>query len=108
MEFANGGSFGHPHGGSWSKLAPFVILGPVPLLAKRSPAPSIQRNLRRHPRMGEACSFAAVGDEPSRLLVVGDSVFCLTLGLWFECSNAQMRPANSNERKKGIDLRQRL
>ena len=53
MEFANGGSFDHLDVGEWSKLAPFVILGPVPLLAKRSPAPSIQRNLRLHPRTGE-------------------------------------------------------
>lgn len=52
------------------------------------------------PSHGEACSFAAVSDEPSRLPVVGDSVFCLPLGLWLECSNAQMGPTNSSERKK--------
>ena len=100
MEFANGVSFDHPHGGSWSKLAPFVILGPVPLLAKRSSRLQ-SSGLASAPSHGEACSFAAVSDEPSRLPVVGDSVFCLPLGLWLECSNAQMGLANSNERKKG-------
>ena len=53
MEFANGGSFDHLDVGEWSKLAPFVILGPVPMLAKRSPAPSIRGNLRLRARTGK-------------------------------------------------------
>lgn len=99
MEFANGGSFDHPHGGLWSKLAPFVILGPVPLLAKRSPAPSIERNLRRRPRTGKPAPSLRLAMNLRACRWWG-SVFCLPLGLWLECLNAQMGPTNSNERKK--------
>lgn len=37
MEFANGRSFDHLDAGAWSKLAPFVILGPVPCLLSEAP-----------------------------------------------------------------------
>ena len=105
MEFANGGSFDHLDAGVWSKLAPFVILGPVPLLAKRSPAPSIQRNLRRHPRTGKpAPSLRSVMSlRACRWWGIPSFTFLLVFG-----SNARTpkwgRRIQANE-KRGIGLR---
>lgn len=107
MEFANGGSFDHPHGGLWSKLAPFVILGPVPLLAKRSPAPLIQQNLRRRPRTGKPASSLrlAMSLRARRWWGAPSFAFLLVFG-----SNARTpkwsQRIQTNE-KRGIGLRQR-
>ena len=107
MEFANGGSFDHPPRRIVVKTGAIRNFGPGAPACQAKPRAFNPAELASAPSHREACFFAAVSDEPSRPPVVVGSVFCLPLGLWLECSNAQMEPTNSNERKKGIGLRQR-